>query len=70
MNIARQRKFERSLPPAVFVIFSLENPVRFFYEAMGGKLVAERVQRMLGDPVPEVAFGWPKLALAEKTHAR
>jgi hypothetical protein len=37
---------------------------------MGGKLVAERTQRMLGDPVPEIAFGWPKLALAEKTHAR
>lgn len=47
-----------------------KNPVRFFYEAMGGKLVAERVQRMMGDPVPEVAFGWRKLALAEKTHAR
>lgn len=47
-----------------------KNPVRFFYEAMGGKLVAERTQRMLGDPVPEIAFGWPKLALAEKTHAR
>jgi GNAT superfamily N-acetyltransferase len=47
-----------------------KNPVRFFYEAMGGKLVAERTQRMLGDPVPEIAFGWPKLALAEKTAAR
>lgn len=47
-----------------------KNPVRYFYEAMGGRLVAERTQRMLGEPVPEVAFGWPKLALAEKTHAR
>lgn len=47
-----------------------KNPVRFFYEAMGGKLVAERTQPMLGDPVPEIAFGWRKLALAEKTHAR
>jgi hypothetical protein len=37
---------------------------------MGGKLVAERVQRMMGDPVPEFAFGWRKLALAEKTPAR
>jgi GNAT superfamily N-acetyltransferase len=47
-----------------------KNPVRFFYEAMGGKLVAERTQRMMGDPVPEMAFGWRKLALAENTHVR
>ncbi|MGH6890069.1 MAG: GNAT family N-acetyltransferase [Rhizomicrobium sp.] len=46
------------------------NPARFFYEAMGGKLVAERVQRMMGDPVPEAAFGWRKLVLAERTAAR
>lgn len=46
------------------------NPARFFYEAMGGRLVAERVQRMMGDPVPEAAFGWRKLVLAERTHAR
>jgi L-amino acid N-acyltransferase YncA len=46
------------------------NPVRFFYEAMGGRLVAERVQRMMGDAVPEAAFGWRKLALAERSAAR
>lgn len=42
-----------------------KNPARFFYEAMGGKLVAERTTAMMGVPVPEVAFGWRKLALAE-----
>ena len=42
-----------------------KNPARFFYEAMGGKLVAERTTSMMGVPVPEVAFGWRKLALAE-----
>lgn len=47
-----------------------KNPVRFFYEALGGRLVAERVQRMMGDPVPEIAFGWRKLALAERTPVR
>jgi GNAT superfamily N-acetyltransferase len=41
-----------------------KNPARFFYEAMGGKLVAERTTSMMGMPVPEVAFGWRKLALA------
>ena len=42
-----------------------KNPARFFYEAMGGKLVAERTTAMMGMPVPEVAYGWKKLALAE-----
>jgi GNAT superfamily N-acetyltransferase len=42
-----------------------KNPARFFYEAMGGKLVAERTTSMMGVPVPEVAFGWRRLALAE-----
>lgn len=41
-----------------------KNPARFFYEAMGGKLIAERTTAMMGVPVPEVAFGWMKLALA------
>jgi GNAT superfamily N-acetyltransferase len=46
------------------------NPARYFYEAMGGRLVAERVQHMMGDPVPEAAFGWRKLVLAERAAAR
>lgn len=46
------------------------NPARFFYEAMGGRLVAERIQPMMGDPVPEVAFGWRKLALVERSTVR
>jgi ribosomal protein S18 acetylase RimI-like enzyme len=46
------------------------NPARFFYEAMGGRLIAERVQPMMGDAVPEAAFGWRKLAVAERSAAR
>jgi L-amino acid N-acyltransferase YncA len=45
------------------------NPVRFFYEAMGGKLIGERMTRMMGDAVPEAAFGWRRLALAERSTA-
>ena len=45
------------------------NPARFFYEAMGGKLVAERTTSMMGVPVPEIAFGWTKLALAEASRS-
>jgi len=44
-----------------------KNPARFFYEAMGGKLIAERTTALGGAPVPEIAYGWPKLALAEAT---
>ncbi len=42
------------------------NPARFFYEALGGRLVAERTARLMGGAVPETAFGWRKLALAER----
>ncbi|MEI9994780.1 MAG: GNAT family N-acetyltransferase [Rhizomicrobium sp.] len=47
-----------------------KNNARFFYESMGGRSVAERTERMMGDMVPEVAFGWKTLALAERSHAR
>jgi len=46
-----------------------KNPARFFYEAMGGKLIAERTTALMGIPVPEVAFGWPKLAPAETSRS-
>ncbi len=46
------------------------NNARFFYEAMGGRLVAERTERMMGDPVPEVAFGWKSLVVGERSAAR
>jgi GNAT superfamily N-acetyltransferase len=44
-----------------------KNPARFFYEAMGGKLMAERTVQMMGDSVPENAFGWRKLSLNPAT---
>lgn len=46
------------------------NPARFFYEAMGGRLIAERTARLMGDAVPETAFGWPRLALAERASSQ
>lgn len=45
------------------------NPARFFYEAMGGRLIAERSRRMMGSAVPEAAFGWRKLVLANRDAA-
>lgn len=47
-----------------------QNNARFFYEAMGGRLVGERTARMMGDAVPEAAFGWKTLVLAERSVAR
>jgi ribosomal protein S18 acetylase RimI-like enzyme len=38
------------------------NNACFFYEAMGGQRVAERTTRLGGEPTPEVAFGWKRLA--------
>jgi ribosomal protein S18 acetylase RimI-like enzyme len=46
------------------------NPARFFYEKMGGRVIAERAARMMGDAVPETAFGWKRLALAERSATR
>jgi L-amino acid N-acyltransferase YncA len=42
------------------------NPARFFYEAMGGKLIGERTTRMMGDAVPETAFGWRRLGVDDR----
>jgi GNAT superfamily N-acetyltransferase len=39
------------------------NPARYFYEAKGGRLIAERSRRMMGSAVPEAAFGWRALVL-------
>jgi predicted N-acetyltransferase YhbS len=46
------------------------NHARFFYEAMGGRLIAERTAKLMGETVPEAAFGWKTLALAERSPAR
>ena len=40
-----------------------QNNARFFYEAMGGQKIAERTTRLGGAPVPEVGFGWKRLAV-------
>ncbi len=43
-----------------------KNPARFFYERMGGRLVAERTVRLMGEPVPEAAFAWRRLAITDR----
>ncbi|HEY4125477.1 MAG TPA: GNAT family N-acetyltransferase, partial [Rhizomicrobium sp.] len=43
-----------------------KNPARYFYERLGGRLVAERTVRMMGEPVPEAAFAWRRLAITAR----
>ncbi|MFQ5971451.1 MAG: GNAT family N-acetyltransferase [Alphaproteobacteria bacterium] len=46
------------------VIWVLEaNPSRFFYEAMGGRRAAERMERFAGTDLAELAYAWEKLVL-------
>ncbi len=37
------------------------NPARYFYQAMGGELVAERRERHFGALLDEAAYGWADL---------
>ncbi len=39
------------------------NPSRFFYEAMGGRYVADRTERLWGAAVDESAYGWDELTV-------
>src|ERR1700743_947251 len=37
------------------------NNACFFYEAMGGRRVATRTTRLMGELTPEIGFGWKRL---------
>ncbi len=41
-----------------------DNPSRYFYETMGGRMTAEKVENLWGSPVRQFAYGWPSLARA------
>lgn len=45
---------------AVWVL--ADNPARFFYEAMGGRLVAERDEKLWNTVLHQAAYGWDDLA--------
>ena len=42
------------------------NNACFFYEAMGGRRVATRTTRLMGELTPEVGFGWKRLATGKQ----
>jgi ribosomal protein S18 acetylase RimI-like enzyme len=53
---------DRGLNSAVVWVLSM-NPARFFYEAMGGRRVAEKREKLWNTLLPQSAFGWDDLRL-------
>lgn len=47
-----------------------DNHSRYFYERVGGKLVAERQERQWGRMMDQVCYGWPDLTQVTATHSR
>jgi len=44
------------------IIWALsDNPCRYFYSAIGGRIVAERTSQYWGRELREMAYGWPSL---------
>ncbi len=46
------------------------NPSRYFYERLGGKLIAHRTIPLGGQPIEAVGYGWSDLPAALHRHAR
>lgn len=59
------RLFSKSNFNGIVIWALAENPSRFFYEAMGGQLIAERQHPMWGQTLREIGYGWPKLDIAK-----
>lgn len=57
------RLLDNGLQSAVVWVLSA-NPSRYFYEAMGGRRVAERSERLWGSDLPQTAYAWTDLRVA------
>jgi ribosomal protein S18 acetylase RimI-like enzyme len=64
-----RRLLRRRLDSAVIWVLR-DNPSRFFYERLGGKLIGHRPLQLGGAAVVASAYGWPDLAAVLKTQAR
>ena len=53
---------DRGLDSAVIWVLS-QNPARFFYEAMGGRRMAVKQERLWNTAVSQTAYGWDDLRL-------
>lgn len=47
-----------------------DNHARHFYERVGGRLIAERQERMWGVTTDQVCYGWPDLTQVSAAHSR
>ena len=55
------RLFSKANYRGIIIWALADNPSRFFYEALGGQIVAERDHVMWGKKMREVGYGWPSL---------
>lgn len=62
------RLFEKANYKGIVIWALEENPSRFFYEAMGGRLIAERQHPMWGKAMREIGYGWRSLDTCKPTH--
>ena len=60
MSEAAQRLKAEGLSSVMLWVLA-DNPTRRFYEALGGKLVAEKEIDIGGKSLPEVGYGWQSL---------
>jgi ribosomal protein S18 acetylase RimI-like enzyme len=63
------RLMRRALPSAVVWVLR-DNPARFFYERLGGRLAAHRPMRVGRIDVEAVAYGWNDLAAVLEAQSR
>ena len=56
--VALSARLVKECGPSLVVWVLGSNPSRFFYEALGGRQVARRTDRMGGVEVEEIAYGW------------
>lgn len=68
MALFRRLVASGQLSAAIWVL--RENQARFFYERMGGRLVAHRKIPIGGQPIPALAYGWRDLVAAVRTGGR
>jgi len=59
---------ERGLRSCVIWAHARNNAC-FFYEAMGGRRIATRTTRLMGELTPEIGFGWRQLATTRQKRA-
>jgi ribosomal protein S18 acetylase RimI-like enzyme len=58
VQIAATHLADHGLRALVIGCLAANTPARCFYEAMGGRVIAERMFDQDGTPLPEVVYGW------------